>query len=158
MCGAAERLRPVCSEALDMLRVEAVAEGMADHVVGHYPMMPSLGKTAQTTDSTRRLKDSTHIRMITKRPTSMQDEFSLLPGPELSACTTVNLKPAECGPQAVDQADWSDLPLADIRTAPKSNNRSLTLCGHVAASHCRARVFSHQRRAYARACAAPAEE
>ena len=69
MCGAAERLRPVCSEALDMLRVEAVAEGMADHVVGHYPMMPSLGKTAQTTDSTRRLKDSTHIRMITKRPT-----------------------------------------------------------------------------------------
>jgi hypothetical protein len=29
-----------------MLRVEAVAEGMADLVVGHYPMMPSLGKTA----------------------------------------------------------------------------------------------------------------
>jgi hypothetical protein len=29
-----------------MLRVEAVAEGMADHVVGHYPTMPSLGKTA----------------------------------------------------------------------------------------------------------------
>jgi len=44
--GAAECLRPVCSEALDMLRVEAVAEGMAHLVVGHYPMMPSLGKTA----------------------------------------------------------------------------------------------------------------
>ena len=43
---ATECLRPVCSEALDMLRVEAVAEGMADHVVGHYAMMPSLGKTA----------------------------------------------------------------------------------------------------------------
>jgi hypothetical protein len=47
ICGwATECLRPVGSEALDVLRVEAVAEGMADHVVGHYPMMPSLGKTA----------------------------------------------------------------------------------------------------------------
>jgi hypothetical protein len=44
--GASEGLRPVCSEALDMLRVEAVAEGMADHVVGHYPIMPSLGEAA----------------------------------------------------------------------------------------------------------------
>src|SRR5579862_8241513 len=35
--GATECLRPVCSEALDMQRVEAVAEGVADHVVGHYP-------------------------------------------------------------------------------------------------------------------------
>jgi hypothetical protein len=37
-------------------------------------MMPSLGKTAQTTDSTGRLEDGTHIRMITKRPTVVQDE------------------------------------------------------------------------------------
>jgi hypothetical protein len=44
--GAAECFRPVCSKALDMLRVEAVAEGMAYHLVRHYPMMPSLGKTA----------------------------------------------------------------------------------------------------------------
>jgi hypothetical protein len=29
-----------------MLRMEAVAEGMADLVVGHHPMMPGLGKTA----------------------------------------------------------------------------------------------------------------
>jgi hypothetical protein len=29
-----------------MLRMDALAEGMADLVVGHYPMMPSLGKTA----------------------------------------------------------------------------------------------------------------
>ena len=36
---------PACSEALDRLRVEAEAEGMADHVLGHHPMMPSLGKT-----------------------------------------------------------------------------------------------------------------
>jgi hypothetical protein len=28
-----------------MLRVEAVAEGMTDHVVGQYALMPSLGKT-----------------------------------------------------------------------------------------------------------------
>jgi hypothetical protein len=29
-----------------MLRVETVAERMADHVVGHNSMTPSLGKTA----------------------------------------------------------------------------------------------------------------
>jgi hypothetical protein len=44
--GATECLGPVGSQALDMLRVETVAEGMADHLVGHDPMMPSLGKTA----------------------------------------------------------------------------------------------------------------
>src|SRR5215472_16584592 len=44
--GATECLRPVCSEALDMLRMETVAEGMTDHLVGHYPMVPSFGKTA----------------------------------------------------------------------------------------------------------------
>lgn len=43
--GAAERLGPVSGESLDMLRVEAVAEGVADHFVGHYPIMPGPGKT-----------------------------------------------------------------------------------------------------------------
>ncbi len=55
-----------------MLRVEAVAEGMTDHGVGHYPLVPGLRKTAQTTESTGRLEDATHICMITRRPASMQ--------------------------------------------------------------------------------------
>jgi hypothetical protein len=43
---AAERLGPVSGQSLDMLRVEAVAEGMVDHVVGHYPGVPRPRKTA----------------------------------------------------------------------------------------------------------------
>ena len=71
--GAAECLCPVCGEALDMLRVEAVAEGMADLLVGHYAAMPSLGKAAQTADSTCRLEDSGHVCIITKRRIAMQE-------------------------------------------------------------------------------------
>jgi hypothetical protein len=31
---------------------------MDDHVVGHHPTVPGLGKTAQAVDATRRLEDS----------------------------------------------------------------------------------------------------
>lgn len=34
-------------DSLDMLGVEAMAEGMADQVIGHHPIMPDAGKTAQ---------------------------------------------------------------------------------------------------------------
>ena len=66
--GATKCLRPVCGEALDVLRVEAVAERMADHFVGHYPAMPGLGEAAQTADAARRIEDSAHTGMITKHP------------------------------------------------------------------------------------------
>jgi hypothetical protein len=48
-----------------MLGVEAVAERMADLVVGHHPMMPGVSKTAQAVHSTRRLEDSLHAPMMT---------------------------------------------------------------------------------------------
>src|SRR5689334_17119028 len=44
--GAAECLGPVSRESLDMPGVEAVAECMADHVVGQHPTVPCVGKTA----------------------------------------------------------------------------------------------------------------
>src|SRR5215475_327944 len=37
--GTAERLAPINGKSLHMLRVEAVAESMADHIVGHYSTM-----------------------------------------------------------------------------------------------------------------------
>jgi ABC-type lipoprotein release transport system permease subunit len=48
-----------------MLGVEAVAERMSDHVVGHHPTMPGVGKTAQAVIATRRLEDSSHAFMMT---------------------------------------------------------------------------------------------
>jgi hypothetical protein len=51
-----------------MLGVEAVAERMADHVVGHHPTMPGAGKTAQTVHSTRGLEDSLHASIMTIVP------------------------------------------------------------------------------------------
>src|SRR5215471_7773435 len=65
---ATERLRPVSGESLDMLGVEAVAERMGDHVVGHHPTMPGVGKTAQAVVATRRLEDSLHASMMTILP------------------------------------------------------------------------------------------
>jgi hypothetical protein len=38
---------------------------MSDHVVGHHPTMPSVGKTVQAVIATRRLKDSSHAFMMT---------------------------------------------------------------------------------------------
>ena len=51
-----------------MLGVEAVAERMADHVVGHHPTMPGASKTAQAVVATRRLEDSLHASMMTIVP------------------------------------------------------------------------------------------
>ena len=48
-----------------MLGVEAVAERMGDHVVGHHPTMPGFGKTAQAVVPTRCLEDSLHAFMMT---------------------------------------------------------------------------------------------
>jgi hypothetical protein len=45
--------------------VEAVAERMGDHVVGHHPTMPGVGKTAQAVVATRRLEDGLHAFMMT---------------------------------------------------------------------------------------------
>jgi hypothetical protein len=60
-----ERLSPVSCKPLDMLGVEAVAEGMGDHLVGHHATMPSVGKTAEAVASTRRLEDSLHAGILT---------------------------------------------------------------------------------------------
>jgi hypothetical protein len=62
-----------------MLGVEAVAERMGDHVVGHHPTMPGVGKTAQAVVATRRLEDSLHASMMTILPSlckTMAGEFS----------------------------------------------------------------------------------
>jgi len=66
---SAECLCPVSGESLDMLGVETVAEGMADHVVGHHPTMPGVGKAAQSVVTTRRVEDSLHASTITIVPT-----------------------------------------------------------------------------------------
>lgn len=63
--GATECLGPVGGESLDVLGVEAVAERMADHVVGHHPTMPGGGKTSQAVGATRRLEDSLHTSIMT---------------------------------------------------------------------------------------------
>jgi hypothetical protein len=65
---ATECLGPVSGESLDMLRVEAVAERMGDHIIGHHPTMPGFGKTAQAVVATRRLEDSLHTSMMTILP------------------------------------------------------------------------------------------
>ena len=66
--GATECLGPVSGESLDMLGVEAVAERMADHVVGYHPTMPGAGKTAQAVVTTRRLENSLHASIMTIVP------------------------------------------------------------------------------------------
>ncbi len=49
--GAAEGLGPVGGEPLDMLGMEAVAEGMRNDVVVHDATMPCVGEAAETVDS-----------------------------------------------------------------------------------------------------------
>jgi hypothetical protein len=44
--------------------VEAVAERMGDHVVGHHPAMPGLGEAAQTVAATCRLEDRLHASIL----------------------------------------------------------------------------------------------
>jgi hypothetical protein len=62
--GTTERLGPVSGKSLDMPGVEAVAEGMADHVIGHHATMPGVGKTAQAVVTTRCLKDCLHASIL----------------------------------------------------------------------------------------------
>src|SRR5882724_8866757 len=66
--GATECLGPVSGESLDMLGVEAVAERMADHVVGHHPTMPGAGKTTQAVVATGGLENSLHASIMTIVP------------------------------------------------------------------------------------------
>jgi hypothetical protein len=63
-----------------MLGVEAVAEGMADNVIGHHQTMPGVGKTTQTVFATRCLKDCLHAPMMTMAPYQGETiaEFSVL--------------------------------------------------------------------------------
>src|SRR6516165_558998 len=63
--GATECLGPVSGQSLHMLGVEAVAERMGDHIVGHHPTMPGAGKTAHSVHSTRRLEDCLHPCIMT---------------------------------------------------------------------------------------------
>lgn len=71
-----ECLGPVGSKPLNMLGVEAVAEGMSDYLVGHYPTMPGISKAAQAVVTTCRLEDSLHTSMIMIFPASVQDDCS----------------------------------------------------------------------------------
>ena len=63
--GATECLGPVSGESLDMLGVEAVAERMGHNVIGHDPLMPGGGKTAQAVVATRCFEDSLHVPIMT---------------------------------------------------------------------------------------------
>jgi hypothetical protein len=65
---ATECLSPVSGEPLDMLGMESVAERMGDHVVGHHPTMPGIGKTAQAVAASGRFEDSLHASMMTVVP------------------------------------------------------------------------------------------
>jgi hypothetical protein len=51
-----------------MLGVDAVAERMADHLVGHHPTMPSGSKAAQAVHAPSRLKDCLHASIVTMLP------------------------------------------------------------------------------------------
>jgi hypothetical protein len=51
-----------------MLGVEAVAEGMTNHVIGHHPTMPGVGKAAQAVVATGRFEHSLHASMMTIVP------------------------------------------------------------------------------------------
>ena len=70
-----------------MLGVEAVAEGMADHVVGHHPTMPGAGKTSQAVIATRCLENSLHASIMTILPCLCKTmaAASLAPGGTQSA-------------------------------------------------------------------------
>ena len=65
--GATECLSPVSRESIDMLGMKAVAERMADNLVGHHPTVPSLGKAAQAFVTTRCLEDGLHFVHTNKR-------------------------------------------------------------------------------------------
>lgn len=66
--GAAQRLSPVSGKSLDMLRKEAVAERMTDHLVGCCPPMPRRGKATQALIAPGCLENGTHRMIITTIP------------------------------------------------------------------------------------------
>jgi hypothetical protein len=46
--------------------MEAVAEGVADHLVGHHPDMPGLGQAKQTLGTAGSLAHALHDTIITR--------------------------------------------------------------------------------------------
>jgi hypothetical protein len=72
-----ERLGPISSESLDMLGMKAVAECVADYIVGHHPTMPGVRKVLQSLVATGRFEYSAHGSMMTMfRPTSLFQQIS----------------------------------------------------------------------------------
>ena len=57
-----------------MLRMETVAERMADYLVGHRVAMPGSRKIAQAVNAARCLIDSAHACHDDKRAASRQDD------------------------------------------------------------------------------------
>ena len=59
-----ERLGPVGGEPFVVLGVEAVAEGVAHHLVGHHPGMPRLGQQEQALVTADGVIHALHGRII----------------------------------------------------------------------------------------------
>ena len=51
-----------------MLGMEAMAKRMGDNLVGHHSTMPGVGKAAQAVVTTRCLKESLHVLIMTIPP------------------------------------------------------------------------------------------
>lgn len=62
-----------------MLRVETVAEGVADHLIRHYTTMPGIGKAADSLVAAGCFEDSLHGLMITI-PVSLRNMPGVAPG------------------------------------------------------------------------------
>jgi Family of unknown function (DUF6603) len=83
--------------------VEAVAERMADHVVGHHPTMPGAAKTTHAVASNRRLEDRLHASIMTIVPylcktmaaASSVDGMQAVPSEQGRLELTRNAHPAE---------------------------------------------------------------
>lgn len=60
----AERLSPVSGKSLHVLRMEAVAECMADDLIGHHSIVPRFGQAMQAFMTTRRFESSAHVPMM----------------------------------------------------------------------------------------------
>ncbi len=62
---SAECLCPVGGEPFAVLGVEAVAEGVADYLVGYHPGVPCLGQAEQALLAADGLVDASHRGIIT---------------------------------------------------------------------------------------------
>jgi hypothetical protein len=56
-----QRLSPIGGEPLAVLGVEAVAERVADHLIGHHPGVPGVRQAKQTVSSARRVVNRLHV-------------------------------------------------------------------------------------------------